>query len=155
GLRALRLQLVEDARQLADLPLVELELVGEEAQRPAHAERAAAEVVEAARLEPVAAVAVAAPAAVRPAALVSAGAVTVAGLRAAAAAVLPRLPPEHHPRVHVWTSSRRGVCAPDGVWGHVGMSLTCETTGNDAQDSCQPAARRYPRRRAQVETASA
>ena len=40
-LRALGLQLVEDARQLADLLLVELELVGEEAQRPPHAERAA------------------------------------------------------------------------------------------------------------------
>src|SRR6266700_3914949 len=45
GLGALGLELVQDAGQLADLSLVELELVGEEAQRASDAERAAPEVV--------------------------------------------------------------------------------------------------------------
>ena len=38
GLGALGLELVQDARQLADLPLVELELVGQEPERPPDAE---------------------------------------------------------------------------------------------------------------------
>jgi hypothetical protein len=41
GLGALHLQLVEDLGELAHLALVELELVGQEAQRPAHAEATA------------------------------------------------------------------------------------------------------------------
>jgi hypothetical protein len=40
----LRLEIVEDARELGDLFVAEIELVGEEAQRPANAERAASEV---------------------------------------------------------------------------------------------------------------
>src|SRR5262249_26520559 len=40
-LRALGFQVGENSRKLRDLPFLELELVGQEAQRPAHAERAA------------------------------------------------------------------------------------------------------------------
>src|SRR6266403_1924323 len=43
SLRALGLELVQDARQLARLRLLEAELEGEEAQRPSHAEGGAAE----------------------------------------------------------------------------------------------------------------
>src|SRR6185369_4058657 len=42
-LRALRLQIGEDLRELADLPLVQLELVREEPERPPHADAAVAE----------------------------------------------------------------------------------------------------------------
>src|SRR5581483_8317759 len=99
GLRALGLQLLKDARQLADLFLVELELVGEEAQGAPHAELAAAVVLAARGLaRPLARIA-AAPAAVA-AVLVVTAATAAAGPRAFATAVMAVLPPIHHAWMH-------------------------------------------------------
>src|SRR6185436_3798428 len=51
GLRALGLELVEDAREGVDLRLVEPQLEGQEAERPPDAERSGAEVAVSARRE--------------------------------------------------------------------------------------------------------
>src|SRR5712672_3044689 len=47
GLSALRLQLVEDLRELSDLLLAEVQLVGQEPERPPDSECAGAEVIAA------------------------------------------------------------------------------------------------------------
>src|SRR5262249_16694967 len=99
GLGPLGLDLVEDLRELPDLGLVEAETVGQEAQRPAHAEVAAAE-AEGARV-------VLAGHCVLPAfesATAAVRAETGAGMALGAA---PGLPVGHESWVHE-TSSRRG-----------------------------------------------
>ena len=45
SLRPFRLELAQNPRQLRDLPIVEIELVGKESQRAAHAEGAPADIV--------------------------------------------------------------------------------------------------------------
>src|SRR5207302_9720196 len=100
-LGTLGLQLVEDLRQLRDLLFAQVQLVREEPERPADAERAAAEVIPG----------TAAPRTCLPTAF--------AGVRAFAAAALPArvLPPPHHAWVHRFLQlagacrSRRGLQA--------------------------------------------
>src|SRR3954464_14056727 len=101
GLGPLRLQLVEDLRQLSDLVLAEVELEGEEPQRPADAE-CAASTVEAP-----------APA---PSELEAVPFGTGAGLGTArlVPAVTGLPPPPHHAWVHR-SSSSPGLRAPGGL----------------------------------------
>ncbi len=102
GLGALRLQLVEDLGELRHLLFAEVQLVGEKAQRPAHAESAAAELVACA----------AAPRTGLPAR-------GIACVRAFAAAVLPArlLPPPHHAWVHFFSSSPGRFAPGRGLQG--------------------------------------
>ena len=100
GLRALGLELVQDRRELCDLCLVELELVREEAQRPADAEASA--VTIAARLEaepstPTFAVVV-----------VPAPSALAASLTAATMAEMTRLPPS----IERWMHLRFSLAGP-------------------------------------------
>src|SRR5438105_7743312 len=97
-LGAFGLQLVEDLRQLRDLLLVEVELVGEEPQRPPDAEGAAsAEVVTA----------------VSPRSGLPAFTLACARAFAAAVPAARVLPPPHHAWVHASSNSPR-LFAPGG-----------------------------------------
>src|SRR5206468_9812257 len=99
-----------DARERRHLPLVQLQLVGQEPERPAHAERAAAEPLAlAVTLALAAAAAPAAPAATGPAAR------RTAATFAVAVTVVPT-PPGHHVSMHVRSpfSFRRGHQLPAG-----------------------------------------
>src|SRR5205814_7207083 len=99
GLRAFRLDLVENLRELADLRLFELQLVGEESQRPANSESAASE-TERARL-------FFARHAVRPGAPPFATLARLPGRSGAALAASLPLPMGNESGIHE-TSSRRG-----------------------------------------------
>src|SRR5207253_5161127 len=88
GLGALGLELVEDLRQLLDLLLLEIQLVGEKPQRPAHAESAASAEVVTAAMPPASC-------------LPRAGLTAFVRSRTFAAAVPPRvLPPPEHAWIH-------------------------------------------------------
>src|SRR5262245_15462676 len=108
GLRALGLERVQDTGQLGDLVLVEVELVGEEAERAADAEGTGAEVAELSRRRlaraPLPGVAVAAPAAAAAAGMAAPVVVTA----------VVGAPPVHHPWVHD-LSSRGGGTLPAGL----------------------------------------
>src|SRR5262249_31512924 len=118
GLRALGLERVQDAGKLGDLVLVEVELVGEEAERAPDAEGAGAELAEVARrgvsFAPAVGVAVAAPPAAAAAGMAAPVVVTA----------VVGAPPMHHPWVHD-LSSRGGGTLPAGLaaWA------TCLTRG--------------------------
>ena len=110
GLRALGLQLIEDARQIADLLLVELQLVGQEAQRPPHAElAAAAAMLEAAGPAPVWAAVM--PAMPLPATVAAPLAMLMAATTFAAG--MTRLPPAIESWMHCLPPSA-GAFAPGG-----------------------------------------
>src|SRR5262249_59990974 len=109
GLGALGLDLVQDTGELGDLRLAEPELVGEEAERTPHAERARAGVTTVRRRRP----------ARVPGVLVSGTPATTHGMAALRTAVGgPRTgpPPVHHSRMHVFSFSR-GALAPGGDFG--------------------------------------
>src|SRR5262249_2331354 len=109
-LRALGLQLAENARELADLLLVEIELVGEKAQWPPHAEGAGPElVVLRGRVDLAPAMAARAPIT----RAVSARTALGKGVTTAAAPV--GLPPVQHTWMHHRSSSRRGSSHPAGL----------------------------------------
>jgi len=109
-LRALGLELVQDRRELSHLVFLQVQLVGQEPQRPAHAEAAPAEVVPATPTTG---------SAERRAVMPSAPGTTTT-MRAAAHAftarrALARVPPRK--RMHFVSTFRPGLVAPGGFHG--------------------------------------